>query len=168
MQTTDPTPIINCYIVELDEKHYKGEKMTARYTNIQRFSDEDMLMARNDAIKMLLSKIELSEDIMERDEVHPETCKITVKLMLEFYFMPEIGDAKVFMPDQLTVFDNDNIYLLKLMESLNTECSIWKEARLCPKTQEITLSEEKATVISDMIDFIYNPVDMRYRKGPLD
>jgi len=168
MQTPDLTPKINCYIVEQDEKHYKGDKMTARYTNIQRFSDEEMLRARSDAIKMLLSKIELSENIMEREEVHPEACKITVKLMLEFYFLPEMGDSQVYKPVQFTVFDNDNIYLPELLESLSNECAIWTEAGLCPETQEIKLSDKKATVISDMIDFIYNPMGMRYRKVASD
>ena len=167
-QTTDLTPIINCYIVELDEKHYKVEKMTARYTNIQRFRDEEMLRARNDAIQMLLSKIELSEDIMERNEVHPATCKITIKLMLEFHFLPEMGDAEVYKPVQFVVFDNDNICLPELLEALSVECVIWTEAGLSPETQEITLSDKKATVISDMIDFIYNPMGMRYRKVTLD
>jgi hypothetical protein len=110
MQTTEPTPVINCYIVELDEKHFNGEKITARFTNTQRFSDEDTLRARSDAVHMLLSKQEGAEEIKEKDEFDPEECNITVKLFMEFFFVPEMGDAEVYKPVQLPIFDNDNLH----------------------------------------------------------
>jgi len=165
MQTIEPKPIINCYIVETDEKHFNGKKMTARFTNTQRFSDEDTLRARRDAINMLLSKIDGAEEIKEKEEFDPAECSITVRLFMEFYFLPEMGEADAYKPVPLPIFDNDNIYILELMEALRTEYEIWKEAGLEVEKQEITLSDTTVTIISDMLDAIYDPTDLRYRKS---
>jgi hypothetical protein len=51
------------------------------------------------------------------------------------------------------------------MEALETECEIWNQAGLTVETREIVLSDEKATVISCMLDAIYDPTDLRYRKN---
>jgi hypothetical protein len=64
----------------------------------------------------------------------------------------------------LPIFDNDNIYILELMEALETECGILKEAGMDAETQEIKLSDKNATVISDMLETIYDPMDIQYRK----
>jgi hypothetical protein len=51
------------------------------------------------------------------------------------------------------------------MEALRTECAIWKEAGLDVEMREITLSDTTVTVISDMLEAIYDPTDLRYRKS---
>lgn len=117
MRTTEPKPIINCYIVETDEKHFNDEQMTARFTNTQRFSDENTLRARRDAINMLLVKMDGAEEIKEKEEFDPAECSITVRLFMEFYFVPEMGETDVYKPVPLPIFDNDNIYVLELMEA---------------------------------------------------
>jgi hypothetical protein len=165
MDSNQTKPIINCYIVELDEKHFNADKITARYTNTQRFSDEDTLRARRDAINMLLIKRDGAEEIRGKEEYDPDECAITVKLFLEFFFTPEMGDAEVYKPVQLLIFDDDNTHILELMEALETECEIWNQAGLTVETREIVLSDEKATVISCMLDAIYDPTDLRYRKN---
>ena len=64
----------------------------------------------------------------------------------------------------MPIFNNDNIYILELMEALETECGILKEAGMDAETQEIKLSDKNATVISDMLETIYDPMDIQYRK----
>jgi len=163
MDSTTPKPIINCYIVELDEKHFDGDRITNRNTNIQRFSDEDLLRARRDAINMMLLKRKGADERRKQEDCDPDECTITVKLFLEFFFAPEMGDADAYKPIQLLIFDDDNNHISEFVEALETECEIWNQAGLTVEKREIVLSDEKATVISDMLDAIYDPTAMRWQ-----
>lgn len=76
-----------------------------------------------------------------------------------------MSDADVYKPVQLLIFDDDNTYILELMKALETEYEIWNQAGLAVETREIVLSDKKAIVISDMLDAIFDPMDIRYRKN---